>query len=626
MLRDGYLQEDALRIAIKRGNHVVANGKLSIVRSIGINGEVTVSDFGCGNVSVVDVANIQPIPQSPEQFETDKDSEGLLTEHNASQIILAGERSVVFELYLDGSVSAKQAADMLGLKKSAFYDLRKRYSRDLGPITLIKNNPGPKQGSIRVTDEIKLIITECYDKYYQGRSASYSNVWKQVQSECFSLSVSCPSKSTVKKVIQSFDKKASHRKKHGLDASNQIFQARPGVAHTDYPLQVAQMDHTRVDLLLRAEHDRTKIIGRPWLTLIMDLHTRVILGYYITMFSPSIISVQQTMGMALLPKTTGYFQLASESSHYPYYGFPERLLMDNAVEFRSPIVVAAMRKYKILPEWRKIGKKHMGGHIERLIGTFMTSAVHFLPGTTFSNPQQRGDYDSEKQSALTFKEFCTWFAGQVLVYHGTVHAELGVSPKDAWEKAFANAQDKLPEIAINPRALYLDFLPEIIKPVRNNGITLNNRRYYSNQLNGVQGRARVIVKFDPFDMTIVWANIEGEYIQVPQISSEQDYISYEEYRCERQYNKKLPPGTITDENALKQIRVNNELVKISMQNTRSAKIANKHSEGRAYHAENNKHGIPKSIWDANTLPSDHSSVDETEVNFSLTPKLFDQND
>ncbi|VVN00354.1 hypothetical protein PS662_03314 [Pseudomonas fluorescens] len=623
---NGKLREDSLRISIKRGKFVVANGKLSIVRDIGKNGAVTVSEYGCGDISVVDVSNIQPIPQSPDHSETHKETEGLLTEHNASQIILAGERSVIFEFYLDGSVSAKQAADMLGLKKSAFYDLKKRYSRDLGPITLMKNNPGPKQGSIRVADKIMPIITECYEKHYHGRSASYSNVWKQVQSECFGKGLSSPSRSTVKKVIKSFDKKATHRKKHGLDASNQVFQARPGIAHTDYPLQVAQMDHTRVDLLLRAEHDRTKIIGRPWLSLIMDLHTRVILGYYLTMFSPSIISVQQTMGMAMLPKNTGYFQLASESSHYPYYGFPERLLMDNAAEFRSPIVVAALHKYKIIPEWRKIGKKHMGGHIERLIGTFMTSAVHFLPGTTFSNTQQRGDYDSEKQSALTFKEFCTWFAGQVLIYHGTVHSELGISPKDAWEKAFDTAQDKLPEVPINPRALYLDFLPETIKPVRNNGITLNNRRYYSNQLNNVQGRSRVIVKFDPFDMTIVWVNVEGEYIKVPQISSEQDYISYEDYRCERQYNKKLPPGTITDENALRQMRANNELIKISRQNTRSAKIANKHPEARGHHAENNNHGIPKSIWDANALPIDNFSVDETEVNFSLTPKLFDQND
>ncbi|MDR6918941.1 putative transposase [Pseudomonas sp. 3296] len=604
---------------------MVANGVLSIVRDIGKKGDVIVSDYGCETISVVDVAHIQPIPQSSDSLESHKKIEGILTEHNATQIILAGERSVVIELYLGGSLSVKQAADMLGLKKTAFYALKKKYSPELGPVTLIKGNPGPHKGSMRVTEEIRTIITDCYNEHYHGRSASYSNVWKQVQSECFAKGLTSPSRASVKKIIVGFDQKNTYRKKHGVDSSNQMFQPRPGIAHTDYPLQVAQMDHTRVDLLLRAEHDRTIIIGRPWLSVIMDLHTRVILGYYLTMFSPSIISVQQTMGMAMLPKNTGYFQLASESCHYPYFGFPERLLMDNAAEFRSPIVEAAMRKYKIKPEWRKPGKKHMGGHIERLIGTFMTSAVHFLPGTTFSNTQQRGDYDSEKQSALTFKEFCTWFAGQVLVYHGTVHAELGSSPKDAWEKAFDSTEIQLPEVAINPRALYLDFLPETIKPVRNNGITLNKRRYYSSQLNRIQGRARVVVKFDPFDMTIVWVSIDSEYVKVPQVSSEQDYISYEEYRCDRQHNKKIPSGTITDEDALRQMRTNNALVKNSQRSTRNAKIASNQLEANAHHAEQRKHGIPKAVWDAH-IPSDDFVVDESEVNFSLTPRLFDQND
>ncbi|MGO4102042.1 Mu transposase C-terminal domain-containing protein [Pseudomonas sp. TAF7] len=615
-----------MRIAIKIGHLVVANGLLSTVRNIGKEGEVTVSDFGCGTISVVNVANIQPIPQSRNSLESHEEIEGFITEHNASQIILASERSAVIELHLSDTLSAKQAADQLGLKKTAFYELKKKYSPELGPITLIKNNPGPLKGSMRVTDQIISIITDCYNKHYHGRSASYSYVWKQVQSECFAQALNSPSRETVKKLIKSFDEKTTYRMKHGVDSANQIFQPRPGIAHTDYPLQVAQMDHTRVDLLLRAEHDRTKIIGRPWLSVIMDLHTRVILGYYLTMFAPSIISVQQTMGMAMLPKNTGYFQLASESSNYPYFGFPERLLMDNAAEFRSPVVEAAMRKYKINPEWRIIGKKHMGGHVERLIGTFMTTAVHFLPGTTFSNTQQRADYNSEKQSSLTFREFCTWFAGQVLIYHGTVHSELGVSPKDAWEKAFEKTEIKLPEVAINPRALYLDFLPEAIKPVRNNGISLNKRRYYSNKLNHIQARARVIVKFDPFDMTIVWVKVNGEYVRIPQVSSEQNYISYEEYRCDRQHNKKLPPGTITDDNALRQMRTNNALVKNSQRSTRNAKIAHKHPEAMAHHAEKNKHGIPKPIWDAHTIPVNEIDFDETEVNFSLTPRLFDEND
>lgn len=615
-----------MRIAIECGHLVVANGKLAVVMEVGPQGNVTVTEYGIGTVSVVDLANIQPIPQSRDSAEYNKRNVTHITERSASQMILAGERSSVIELFINKLHTAKDAAALLGVKKSAFYELVKRYSPDLGPVTLIKNNPGPKPGSMRTDTETIHVIKECYDKHYHGRSASYANVWRQVQSACHALGVMCPSLATVKKIIKSIDEKETFQKKHGSDATNQIYQSRPGIVFTDRPLQVAQMDHTRVDLILRAEHDRTKVIGRPWLTVIIDVHTRVILGYYLTMFAPSLISVQQAMGMAILPKSSGYFQLASESNHYPYFGFPERLLMDNAAEFRSPILEATLRKYKINPEWRIIGKKHMGGHIERLIGTFMTSAVHFLPGTTFSNIQQRGDYDSEKHSALTFKEFCTWFAGQVLIYHGTVHSQLKKSPKDAWEQAFREKQITTPELVVNPQTLYLDFLPEKIKPVRNNGITLNTRRYYTPKLNRVQGRGKVIVKFDPYDLTVIWVNIEGVYVRVPQVSLVSEFSSYEDYRCDREFNKQVPAGTVTDDDALRQIRTNNALVKNSQRDTRSAKLAKAHQEGVIHHRDRSKHGIPNAVWNVHISHCDDSVASEPEVNFSLIPQLFDQND
>jgi len=45
-------------------------------------------------------------------------------------------------------------------------------------------------------------------------------------------------------------------------------------------------------------------------------------------------------------------------------------------------------------------------------------AVHLLPGSTFSNVAEKGDYPSEKTSALTLVELERWLALQVGgVYH-----------------------------------------------------------------------------------------------------------------------------------------------------------------------------------------------------------------
>jgi tetratricopeptide (TPR) repeat protein len=63
----------------------------------------------------------------------------------------------------------------------------------------------------------------------------------------------------------------------------------------------------------------------------------------------------------------------------------------------------------------------MGGHIERLVGTLMR-APHELPGATFSNPKQRGNYDSEASAALTLDELERWLTDYIVcVYHAKRH-------------------------------------------------------------------------------------------------------------------------------------------------------------------------------------------------------------
>ena len=67
----------------------------------------------------------------------------------------------------------------------------------------------------------------------------------------------------------------------------------------------------------------------------------------------------------------------------------QRRSMPTTVDFRSRAFVRACRDEGIRTIWRIPSKPHYGGHIERLIGTQM-GAVHLLPGTTFSNPRERG--------------------------------------------------------------------------------------------------------------------------------------------------------------------------------------------------------------------------------------------
>lgn len=55
-------------------------------------------------------------------------------------------------------------------------------------------------------------------------------------------------------------------------------------------------------------------------------------------------------------------------------------------------------------KFRKVKKPNYGAHIERILGTLLEE-IHALDGTTFSNPQEKGDYDSIEKAAMTLDEF-----------------------------------------------------------------------------------------------------------------------------------------------------------------------------------------------------------------------------
>ena len=78
----------------------------------------------------------------------------------------------------------------------------------------------------------------------------------------------------------------------------------PGSLKTAWPLDVLQMDHTPMDLILVDEAAR-KPIGRPWLTLAMDVDTRMVAGFLISLDPPCATSVALALAQAVCPRRPG---------------------------------------------------------------------------------------------------------------------------------------------------------------------------------------------------------------------------------------------------------------------------------------------------------------------------------
>ncbi len=97
-------------------------------------------------------------------------------------------------------------------------------------------------------------------------------------------------------------------------------------------------------------------------------------------------------------------------------GKPGQLYLDNAAEFKSEALRRGCEQHGIRLDYRPLGRPHYGGIVERIIGTAMQMIHDELPGTTFSNHDQRGDYDSENKAALTLHELERWLTLAVGTY------------------------------------------------------------------------------------------------------------------------------------------------------------------------------------------------------------------
>ena len=294
----------------------------------------------------------------------------------------------------------------------------------------------------------------------------------------------------------------------------------------EWPMDVLQLDHTPVDVIV-VDQERRLPIGRPWLCLAIDVATRMVASFHVSLWAPSALSVSLTLSHAVMSKTDWLADRELQNLDWPVAGLPRTIHVDNAKEFHSEALVRGCQEYGIQLDHRPRGRPQYGGHIERLIGTMM-GAVHLLPGTTFSNVKEKGAYASEDRARLTLPELERWLTLQIAgVYHLSVHSALGMTPLAAWQEGIAKRRNPLRHPS-DEREFFLDFLPAVPRRIQRDGIHFNNIRYWDNILSPWAGRLKqpLLIKYDPRNLSRVFVrDSNGRHWPVPYANLGQPPIS-----------------------------------------------------------------------------------------------------
>lgn len=452
--------------------------------------------------------------------------------------------------------NVQKRADEFAVAPATLYRWIRKYT-STGTLSSLVPNYQQKggKGKNRLGQSADSIVKKVIDEeYFSKQKLPVTKVYEDITVLCRQANIAPPSENTVRNRIKELDPIQVYKSRRGRSEFLNNYSPVKGSFNANFPLEIVQIDHTPLDIIIVDEILR-KSIGRPYLTLAMDIFSRMIFGFYVTLQAPSFFSVGQALYMGIMPKNN-YLENLGVEGGWNIYGIPKSMTvhLDNASEFRGNALKRFCEKFNIGVDFRPRGAPYYGGHIERVVKT-MNMRIHTLQGTTFSNPKEKGEYKSEAKAVFTIRELEKWIAEFIVnVYHKTIHSELDMTPEKKYEIGILGddntAGTGLPDIIDKEEAekIRISLLPFTERTIQKDGVSFENIKYYHDILRKYiriedtksKKRKTFILRFDPRDISKIYF-YEPDlkiYFPIPYRNMGNPCVSIWEIREARNYLKK----------------------------------------------------------------------------------------
>lgn len=495
------------------GDVVRSEGRVYRLTSFLSIDSVLAVDLGSQETARLRIESVQLMDEEDPQGSNRPD----LNHFSEEEWAVAQKRLAIIKPFIENPLrtraDAVTQAGKHGLHVATFYRWVRLFESSGQSSSLVPDKRGRKQGARLLSPEQEATIQAAIeDKYLSKERGSAQEVVEEVQRMCRLAKLPVPNHNTIRARIHDIPQATALRRRGRRDlARNRYEPIRGQFPGADFPLAVVQIDHTPADVILVDEYKRQPI-GRPWLTLALDVYSRMVVGLYITFEKPSYMSAGMCIANAICPKGE-YMQSLGVTGEWPVWGKPGKLHADNAKEFRGVKLKRAAEEYDIDLQWRMVLQPHYGGHIERLMGT-MATEIKKIPGKTFSNTQQRKGYDSEAEAVMTLREFEAYLVDFIVnKYHVRKHGDLGTSPLALWKRGVLG-DDATRGIGImpaptDPERIRLDFLPFKERTIQPYGVRKDHIDYYDPVLDpyigsveeGGRKKRQFLFRYDPRDVS-----------------------------------------------------------------------------------------------------------------------------
>lgn len=522
-----------------------------------------------GEIITVDINEIKEV--------NSKECRDIEVVNNEKLLDIASKRFKIIEPYFIENKSINQIVISSGKSRSTINRWIHKYkqSKNISALAPMPHTGG--KGKNRIQKEVLEIMDMIIRKYYltlQGESISLIIV--RIKIECNRHKLKPPCDSTVRSYIARIPAFDKMKKREGIKKAKEKYSPVTGSLEALYPLHIVQMDHSKLDILLVDEDGME--LGRPWLTIALDIYSRMVTGYYLTFDSPGAESAGMCIATSILTKEY-ILQEYDIHEEWPIYGVMDTLHMDNAKEFTGTSIKNSAKLYGINLMNRRIGYPEDGGHIERFFRT-INNEIKNLPGATDSNTLLTSQH-RRNSKAFTINDLEKWILTFILcVYHEREHSGINMSPMHKYKLGIEgdriNVGRGLPKKVSNQKEVFLNFLPSIERTPQRYGIQIKYLRYYSKEI------ASFINKEDKNNRKIklifkMWRNKtspifflnpnDNQYYEVPYSNLTFPIMDRREYnlayrKAKETYGKKLDESKIL-EGYKKMIQIKDIVVKRS---------------------------------------------------------------
>ena len=399
----------------------------------------------------------------------------------------------------------------------------------------LKNNPQAQERADKVAELVDQAVDEVYLAEQRFTVQAVHDALLVKVDDCNRFrdgndQLPRPDKSSIYDLVNKLDDYDVVAARYGKDIADKKYHAVGNGPRPTRPLERVECDHTVTDLVA-IDPEMMLPIGRAYLTWMICVYTKMILGFYISFNPPSYLTVMECLKHAIRPKTYVRRKYSSVRNDWSPYGIPEMLVVDNAREFHGRNLEDACHQLGIVLQFSQRGKPWFRPTVERSYRTIATQLHHQLPGTTFSNIFEKGDYEPGKTAIVTPDTLDEvthkWIAD---VYQISGHRGIRDVPALRWEKGIAEWPPALP---VNNEFLDVALGYTEERVVSAKGIELDNLFYNDDDLALVRRtldpRKKVIIKRNPSDLSLIHVYDErhDKYLPVP--ATDQGYTKGSRY-------------------------------------------------------------------------------------------------